>query len=88
MGSVNLREVEPGWRAKMKGTHWEGEMPEVTGKVLECLKPIKPKDSPTFQPDRFMFRLPKNVKGGKIVVFSAEDVETWLPPETVSSNNR
>ena len=82
---VDLADIGKGWQAVMSGTHWNGSMQEIKGVEVECVGPIKPKDKPDVEPDRFMFRLPRDFENselrGKIIVFSAEDVDRWVAPE-------
>lgn len=85
----NLKDIGKGWKAVMKGTYWEEEIPGVErGTELECVKSIKPEDNEGFIPNKFIFKLPQNLDNerlrGKLVVFSIEDVEQWLSPEPTS----
>lgn len=89
---MNLAEIGPSWKACMKGTCFEEKVPWIEGKVLRCVKPIKPGSrrnseyNSEFQPYKFLLTPThgdqKKLPNGWPRVFSAKDVKEWISPNS------
>lgn len=87
IGTNRLKEVEPGWTAKMAGTCFGEPKPKLTGKMLSVVRPIKPQDPKDslygkVTPSRFLIdtgtpAVPTSSISGSKVVFSAEDISCF-----------